>query len=293
MTRSGLRHTLRIAAASTLGLACMFYPFMPGSHDSLAVALSTMAQVLGWTGLLMVPIGGLWFAHELADRRNRRIGSATSSARRHYLAYCAIGASLVVAAGTALAALIQVGPSLSVATLAIAACVVRRSLVTVGRLKATPLPGFNPTPLYLIIVPSTLVCAHLVLFPAAVESSRKRTIAGAERLIAAIEEYRAERSRYPISLASVHHDYDPTTVGVERYHYEPQGGAYNVYFEHLTVPIGTQEFVMYNPLGQHSMIVHNQDTLEAPSGQVEQERQFHARAARDAGVSRWKYFWFD
>jgi hypothetical protein len=26
---------------------------------------------------------------------------------------------------------------------------------------------------------------------------------------------------------------------------------------------------------------------------VEQERNYHRRAARDAGVRHWKYFWFD
>jgi len=66
-----------------------------------------------------------------------------------------------------------------------------------------------------------------------------------------------------------------------------------VFFEQPTFPIGTQEFVMYNPLDEHVMIVHNQDLLESPADQVEQERRFHARAARDAGVLRWKYFWFD
>ncbi len=50
---------------------------------------------------------------------------------------------------------------------------------------------------------------------------------------------------------------------------------------------------MYNPVDEHVMIVHNQDLLESPPEQVEQERRFHARAARDVGVLHWKYFWFD
>lgn len=80
---------------------------------------------------------------------------------------------------------------------------------------------------------------------------------------------------------------------MERYHYESHGHAYNVFFEQPTFPIGTQEFVMYNPIDKHEMIVHNQDLLESPPTQVERERGFHARAARDAGVLHWKYFWFD
>jgi hypothetical protein len=34
----------RIAAITILAVACMFYPFLPGRYDRLAVTLSTMAQ---------------------------------------------------------------------------------------------------------------------------------------------------------------------------------------------------------------------------------------------------------
>jgi hypothetical protein len=50
---------------------------------------------------------------------------------------------------------------------------------------------------------------------------------------------------------------------------------------------------MYNPLDQQEMIVHNQDLLESSQEQLNRERRFHARAAHDAGVPHWKYFWFD
>jgi hypothetical protein len=145
----------------------------------------------------------------------------------------------------------------------------------------------------LIVIPCVLTLARVTLLPAAVESSRVRTIEGSAAFIRAIEGYRTAQGRYPLSLASVHDDYDSPTIGVERYHYEPSGQAYNVFFEQPTFPIGTQEFVMYNPLGEQLMIVHNQDLLESSPDAVARERDFHARAARDAGVRHWKYFWFD
>ena len=66
-----------------------------------------------------------------------------------------------------------------------------------------------------------------------------------------------------------------------------------MFFEQATYPIGMQEFVMYNPLNQQTMSVHNRDTLESPQENVEGERRFHADRAHDAGVPHWKYFWFD
>lgn len=82
-------------------------------------------------------------------------------------------------------------------------------------------------------------------------------------------------------------------VDVERYRYEPHGQSYNVFFEQPTWRIGTQEFVMYNPRDEHVMIVHNQDLLESTQEEVDRERNFHGRAARDAGVRHLKYVWFD
>lgn len=270
----------------------MFYPWMPGPHDRLAVTLSTMAQALGFTGVLMVPIGIAWLSYEVTAVRARRHASARGSAKSHWFAFAALIASVVIAAGVALAALIHTGLSLAVAVLVLWAYIIRRALPVVRRAR-TAEDGVNAAPAYMILVPCILVTAQLAFLPAAVVTSRTRTIEGSAPFIRAIEGYRVVHGRYPVSLASVHHDYDPPTVGVERYDYEPHGQAYNVFFEQPTFPIGMQEFVMYNPLDEHAMIVHNQDLLESPVAQVEQERRFHARAARDAGVLRWKYFWFD
>lgn len=291
--RHGIRHTLQLAAIVVLVLACMFYPFMPGTHDRLAVTLSIMAQALGFAGLVMVPIGILWLISELATLRERRPGLAPRPAKRHWFAFAAMAASAVPAAVVAFAAAAATGPSLAVAVVLLWGYVIRRTFASVTRQRIADVVRVNPAPLYLILVPCIVVTARLTLLPAAVEFSRTRTIEGAAQFVRAIDAYRSTHGRYPASLASVHHDYDPPTIGVERYHYEPHGRAYNVFFEHPTFPLGTQEFVMYNPAQEHVMMVHNQDLLEAPAELVEQERRFHARAARDAGVPHWKYFWFD
>jgi hypothetical protein len=293
MVRQGIRHTLQLAAITSLALACMFYPFIPGTHDRLAVTLSAMAQVLGLTGVLMVPIGILWLLHELAVLRVRRQGSAARRDWGSWFALGAIVASAVVMAGVAFAAATHTGPSLAIVVLIAWISIIRRALTSVRRMRIADNSGLKPAPLYLILVPCVLVLAQQMYLPSAVEFGRKRAIAGSAQFISAIEAYRVAHGHYPVSLASVHHDYDPPTVGVERYHYEPHGQGYNVFFEQPTYPIGTQEFVMYNPVDQHVMIVHNQDLLESPPEQVAQERAFHARAARDAGARHWKYFWFD
>ena len=197
-----------------------------------------------------------------------------------------------VMAGVAFDAATHAGLSLAVAVLIAWVSIIRRALTSVRRMRIADDSRLKPAPFYLILVPCCLVLAQQIYLPSAVEFGRRRAIAGSAQFISAIEAYRATHGHYPVSLASVHHDYDPPTVGVERYYYEPHGQAYNVFFEQPTYPIGTLEFVMYNPVDEHVMIVHNQDLLESAREQVAQERAFHARAARHADARHWKYFWF-
>ena len=298
-----IRHIIRIAAITIVALGCMFYPFAPGTHDRLAVTLSMMAQLLGLAGLLLVPIGALWLIYELMKRRHpTEPDSVAHKDKGSYFAIVALATSFVVAAVVALGGLTSTGPSLALIVLIVWGCLAWRWWSAIKRLKSNTSfsPGrftrrFNPTALYLIFVPGILVIAQLAFMKRAVEFSRNRAMMGASEFIRAIEAYHASYGHYPPSLASVHHDYDPPIVGVERYHYEPSGRAYNVFFEQFTyrLPPGTQEFVMYNPLDEQRMIVHNQDLLEATDEEVNRERSFHARAAHDAGAAHWKYFWFD
>jgi hypothetical protein len=63
-----VRHSARMIAATLLIAACMFLPFLPGEYDGLAVTLSTMSQLFGMTGLLLVPLGAIWLGYELRMR---------------------------------------------------------------------------------------------------------------------------------------------------------------------------------------------------------------------------------
>jgi hypothetical protein len=257
----------------------------------MAVTLSMMAQALGFVGVIVVPIGVIWLIHELVERA-KGSGSPGQKDKGRYFALAALAASALVGVAVSLAAMLN-AISLGLIVLVAWTCATWRALSTVQRMKFVERTRFHPAPVYLVLVPSILVIAQLMFFKAAVESSRSRAMGGAADFIHAIETYRDLHGRYPLSLASVHHDYDPPVIGVERYHYEPHGDAYNVFFEQFTYPLGTQEFVMYNPLDEHVMIVHDQDLLESPREQVDRERSYHARAAHDAGVPHWKYFWFD
>lgn len=124
-----------------------------------------------------------------------------------------------------------------------------------------------------------------------VEFSRDHAIRHAVPMIAAIERHRAERSTYPVSLLSVWRDYPTGIVGIDRFHYEASGDAYNLVFENPAVAFGTREFVVYNPLDEQVATSHLTDILEFTPEHLERTRGYYA--VRPAAQPHWKYFWFD
>ena len=80
-------------------------------------------------------------------------------------------------------------------------------------------------------------------------------------------------------------------MGVEKYHYEPSGESYNLFFEQPALAFGTREIVMFNPRDEQQMTSHTMDLLEYPLERLNRARGYYASG--DAAHRHWKYFWFD
>jgi hypothetical protein len=275
-------HLLRISALTALILLCTLLPFLPGRHDSLAVPLSLMAQVIGTLGLVLVPIGVLWLTIE----RFPRLFWLRLATR-----LLALMTSFLVWAVVALAAAVQSGFALAVMTLIAGALLARKAWRRFRPGDVTAAAGALPW--YLIVVPIAVASLQQVTVDAAVTFSRNRAIRNSAPLIAAIEQYRALRGRYPESLLSVNPDYWPGVIGIPAYHYEPHGDAYNLVFEQFTYHLGIREFVVYNPRDEHVMTSHAMDILELTPDQLALDRTRGHNAVYDTPHRHWKYFWFD
>lgn len=265
-----LIHVVRVTVATSVVVLCMFLPYLPGGYDSLAAPLSLMAQLFGWIGLLLVPAGALCLASERFARARRAA------------AILALVASILVALGVSLAALIGSGVSLGLLTLAACAAGIAwgaRRLRTVS--------------LDLVVVPVAVALVQWLAAEPATSFSRNRAIRNGGPLIADIERHRAANGRYPASLLSVWRDYAPGIVGIEAYRYEPSGEAYNLVFEQPTFILGTREFVVYNPRDENTIISHAIDRLQMTPDQLAVERTRGHYAVHDAPQPHWKYFWFD
>jgi hypothetical protein len=157
-------------------------------------------------------------------------------------------------------------------------------------------PGkFNPVPLYFILIPILTLVFQLTLAAPITEWSRDRAIANSSEFIRDIENYHAQYGRYPISLLAQNKDYQPGVIGVDKYHYSPQGdSSYNLFFEQpkfLLDNFGTREWVVYNPRDEQHVYSHTSWFLLVPPEELETSQGWYE--VHDDKHPHWKYFWFD
>lgn len=234
-------------------IAATFLPFLPGGHDPLALPLSAMAWALGRVGLLLVPVGGLWL---WASRTQ-----VSRPAPPAWLVWVTLGAYVLIAMATVVMAFAASGSGLLAAVTA--ALTGLPAIRHARRRRATPagVSTARMTGAMLVLAPLVVLTAQTRLVDAVTTYARNRVIANGAPLIAEIERYRARHGAYPESLFSVWGDYKPSVVGVERYHYERSGEAYNVIFREPSLGFGTRRFVVYNPRDRQRVTVHEQDRL--------------------------------
>src|SRR5262245_3726776 len=106
-----VRHLTWMSAATLLIVTCMFLPFLPVEYDGLAVTPSFMSQLFSMAGLLLVPLGMIWLAHEFRMRATKA-GTRPGKDMGYWFALTSIGASTVVAVVVSFGAFVNVGPSL-------------------------------------------------------------------------------------------------------------------------------------------------------------------------------------
>jgi hypothetical protein len=271
----------------------MIYPFLPGGYDGLAVPISTMVQLFGAAGLLLVPMGALWLVDEARARAQKKRNLHHPYRGYYFAIACLITASIVA---TAVSLFVGLGISLALGVLALALWfyAVSRLLPKLKRLKKAEAENLNPAPLYLIIIPLAALLFQAVFAAPLTEFSRNHAITNSNEFIVDIEAYHDEYGHYPVSLAAMWKDYYPDVVGIEKFHYSPFGESYNFFFEQprfLFDNLGTREWVVYNPHDEQRMFSHTAWFLLLTPEELERSQGWYA--VLDAKVPHWKYFWFD
>ena len=262
---------LAVAAVITL----TFLPFAPGGHDQLAVPLATMAWVLGRAGLVLVPIGLLW------TRRGTPPG---------WIVHLTVGACAFIAL---LLIVIAFASSSSVLLATAAAAAAGFLIVRLARRlrSATGMPSSRAVAAILTVAPIVVVGAQSFLIEPVTTRARNRAIANSGPFIAEIERYRERHGAYPASLFSIWGDYKPSIVGIDRYHYEPSGDAYNVIFKEPALDFGIRRYVVYNPRDTQRVTLHEQDRLRLDDAGLDADNAGHT-FIQPLQQPHWKVFLF-
>ncbi|MDZ7267575.1 MAG: hypothetical protein ONB48_19340 [candidate division KSB1 bacterium] len=285
-------HLARVGGITLLMGLCMIYPFLPGEYDVLAVPLSTMVQLLGAAGLLLVPIGALWLVYEVRARAQKK-RNLHNPERGYYFAIASVITASILATAVSFG-VCSISIALGVLLLALWFYNMYRLLPRLRLLKKAEAENINPAPLYLLVVPFAALLFQVVLAAPLTEFSRKRAIANSNEFVRDIEAYHDRYGHYPVSLAAMWKDYYPDVVGIEKFHYSQFGESYNLFFEQprfLFDNIGTREWVVYNPNDEHRMFSHTAWLLLLTPEELERSQGWYA--VHDAKVPHWKYFWFD
>lgn len=279
-----IRHIVFIILWIAILCVGMFRPYMTGEYDHLAAGLSTIVQFGCLSSLLMVPIGLVGLILDLTLWKGKVPSRYATMLRRAILVIVAI-----ITASCSLGAFVTQNASMAVIVSAIGVYVMRQYWTYIEQLRTRAQTSFHVAIYYLIIIPLTCFFIRTFFLVGAKESSTEHAIAESSRLIRDIEFYRKTNGHYPLALQSITEDYKPMVAGISRFHYEPSGDSYNLFFEQFSDRIGTREVVMYNPSNLHHITVHNEDLLRVARERIV-KGYYETEERKEPG---WRMFYFD
>ena len=235
----------------------MVLPYLPGRFDASAATFSFVVQVASYVSLLMVPVGLAWMVSRRRSRLWRRLALVLAGLVAFVITITAVSMNQLA-----------IGVLLGVGAIILLRTAYRRSRTDsehVGHKR-------NPIPFCLVCVPLILVTFRATVLPRAAGWSRDRAIQHSAALIAEIESFRQRRGHYPVSLQSLNPDFPTGVVGIERFHYEPNGEAYNLFFVRPHIGLDAEEAVVFNPRDEHHFTSHALDILQYDGEQLDLRR---------------------
>ncbi len=286
-------HVISIIVICILAILFTFLPYFPGGYDHLAVMISGIIQITSFISLLLVPIGVLWLIYEKVQRKKVKDGSKKSGS----FAIAALVVLTLIVIVSSFAAIGGIGNfrgslTLGISIPAIFVYITVKTIIPQIKKMRNP-NALKPSiiPYYMVIIPLAVVIFRSTLIVPAVDYSTNYAIEQSSVVIQDLEEYYSEYGQYPVSLQGLWKDYDTNVMGIEKYYYEPNGKAYNLFFEQLSSDLFAREIVMYNKLDEHIIRSHPSFIFSLTPEEFESYRGYFVEL--DLPKPHWKYFLFD
>lgn len=248
-----------VTATLLAALLClvMVLPYLPGPFDASAAALSFVVQVGSYASLLLVPVGLVWMVGRSRSELWHRLALVLGGMVAFVITIAAASMNQL-----ALGVLLGVG---AIYLLRAARRRTRSEPESIGSRRRS-------IPIFLVGVPLILVTFRSTVLPLAADWSRNRAIWNSTALIAEIESFHRRRGHYPVSLLSQNSDFPTGVVGIDRFHYEPHGEAYNLFFLRPHLALDAEEAVVFNPRDEHHVTSHDLDLLQFDGEQLDLRR---------------------
>lgn len=262
----------QLIALNLLVALCILLPFLPGGHDKLSLGLSLMAQLTGFIGLPLVPVGVLWLIQEVRKGKGKQV-KATNWSNGYYYAVAATCVSVLIFLFFVLCLLVSAGPSAAIILLGVMVFACYRLMPALKAMRHAGSNAFYVAPLYLLTIPLVAFAVRMCFIEPVSNYSRDYAIRNGQTVIRAIEDYHARNHQYPASMDELYDLPHPSVMGVDRFQYERNGQAYNLSFVQWQHVGATREVVMYNKNDEHNVKGHF--------------------ASYTAGQPHWKYYWLD
>jgi len=277
LSKKTLSHISKQVIVLTLLILGIIYPYFSGAFDRLAMPLSTIIQGFGILGIILSLLGLIWLL--------------MPSKYKIFTIISIYVFGFLVVVFTFFAYLIS-GILFGISILLILGLLLlkyRQRIIVPFEREAIAF-----VPIYLIVLPVSILTVQLLIAKPITDWSRDRTISNAKDYVRDIEIFYTRNGYYPKTLQAMYKDYYPNTVGVEKFHYLPFGNSYNLSFEQPRFFLdiaGTKEWVVYNPRDEHRVYSHTSWFLLLSPQESEIRQGWYSSA--DTKHKHWKSFYFD
>lgn len=256
-----------LAAISIVLLACIALPYLQGSFSRTVIIVSTVLQLLGFVGLVFVPVGVVGLA---VNKLN--VSQSQNNPLNFGLSMITLVLGALLYATMNLYLILNGDYKASVLTLLLGVFVSFKVTGTLRHKRGTI--RFKRLFVYLIVIPLVAFFGRKVLAPELAENSRNETITQAAMWIKEIEQYKNTTGDYPDSLMEIETRLpQPEFMGIDDFTYEKRNGIYNLSFVQWVDMGAVKEVVVYSNSDTYNMKGHF--------------------ASYTANEPHWKYFWLD
>lgn len=266
-------------------------PFLPGPSNKFSVGLSILAQLFGFFGLALIPIGIIWIIGQ-RNARAKMNGSFWKPGFYFAIFVCLFAFVLLI--------LVTLGLFVSNDFVAGMIMILLGTLCLnfayrgIRKMKSQNTMAHQWLPVYLVVIPIVSFLARTQLVEPLSRLSRNIAISQGQQIIEALEEFQLAEGSYPENVKALEGKYfdkipESSIMGISGFKYYKVGDDFTLSFSQWLDCGSLEEIVLYEKQDLHSNI----GQLISYDYQNDLHRVNGAYAHYPTGYTHWNYYHAD